>query len=54
MKKERELIQLARANLSLAFKTKLAFGRTLKAAKLLRVELPPTVPKPGGEAKTKR
>jgi hypothetical protein len=51
MKKERELIQLARADLGLAFKTKLAFGRTLKAVRLLRVELSPTVPKPGGEAK---
>jgi hypothetical protein len=54
MKKERELIQLARANLSvqqIATKTRLAPERVLKAAKRLGFDLPPIAPKPGGKAK---
>jgi hypothetical protein len=54
MKKERELIQPARANLSVdqgATKMKLTPERALKAAMRLGFDHPPIAPKPGGKAK---
>jgi hypothetical protein len=57
MKKERELIQLARANLSvgqIANKTKLAPATVIKIAKRLGLHLPPIAPKRDGRLKAKR
>jgi len=50
MKKERELIQLARANVGveqIATRMKLAPASVLKAAKRLGLDLPPIAPKGG-------
>jgi hypothetical protein len=56
MKKDRELIQLAKANLSveqIAIRMKSDPARMLKVAKRLGIYFPPNAPKEGGRLKAK-
>jgi hypothetical protein len=57
MKKDRELIQLARANLSveqIATRMKLAPARVIKIARRLGLNVPPIAPKRDGGLKAKQ
>jgi transposase-like protein len=57
MKRDRELIQLARANLGveqISIRMKLAPATVIKTAKRLGLKVPPITPKRNGTLKAKR